>query len=161
MQERANLQYFDLSGFIKKEAERLAKTNAEVSKTAFLNGKEEMKKMAISDWEKELNSFVEADINRKSFLGKYAADSIVREGQLSVMRYSAQKENLRTRELSVIYDKDRNPVKIIAVLYTGNILYTSHQQLSYEPDKGFWISGKQTIRFLEPDSFSVTAIFQP
>ncbi|MDZ4844747.1 MAG: hypothetical protein SH857_04270 [Chitinophagales bacterium] len=161
MQGGVNPQYFDLSGFIKKEAERLAKANAEISKTVFLNGKEEKKKMAISDWGKELNSFVEADINKKSFLGKYAADSIVREGQLGMMRYSAQKENLRTRELSVIYDKDRNPVKINAVLYTGNILYTSHQQLSYEPEKGFWISGKQTIRFLEPDTFSISTIFLP
>ena len=160
MQERANLHYFDLSGFIKKEAERLTKANTEISKTAFLNGEEEKKKIVISDWEKELNSFIEADINKKSFLGKYTADSTVEADKWSV-KYSAQKENLRTRELTIVYDKDRNPVKINAVLYTGNILYTSHQQLSYEPEKGFWISGKQTIRFLEPDTFSISTIFQP
>ncbi len=160
MQGRINLHYFDLSGFIKKEAERLTKANTEISKTVFLNGKEEKRKMSIRDWGKELNSFVEADINKKSFLEKYAVDSMVEAGKLNV-KYSAQKENLRTRELNVIYDKDRNTVKINAVLYTGNILYTSHQQLSYEPQKGFWISGKQTIRFLEPDTFSISAIFQP
>lgn len=155
------LQYFDISVFIKEEAERLVKQKAEVSKTVFLNGKEEKKILPVESWESELSAFLDADINKKSFRGKYKVEPR-NEDSGSVTQYSAQEENLRTRKLSVTFANDGTPVKIDAVLYTSNVLYSSHQQLTYERDKGYWISGKQAIRFLEPDTFAVAAtIFHP
>lgn len=154
------LKYFNLTSFIQQESARLTKENREVTKTVFLNGKEEQKKLMVNDWEKELNAFLDADINKKSFLGKYTVEPR-RDDTRSVTHYSAQKENLRTRTLDIAFGNDGAPVKISAVLYTSNILYSSHQQLTYERDRGYWISGNQTIRFLEPDTFSVAVIFQP
>lgn len=153
-------QYFDVASFFQQEASRLATENPEVSKTVFLNGKEEQKKLSVNDWQSELNAFLDADINKKSFLGKYIPEQR-KEGTQTLLHYSAVDENLRIRALDVAFDNDSIPVKIHAVLFTSNILYSSHQQLTYERDKGYWISGKQTIRFLEPDTFSIAAIFHP
>lgn len=152
------LQYFDLSGFIDKEVENLTARNPRVEKMAFLNGKTEQKHDTVKNWENELNAFKEADINKRSFLGKYHADSILDGGMLSV-KYAALDEKFRMREIAVQYDSNSKPVKISATASTSNVLYSSHQQLVYEPGKGYSISGKQVIRFLEPDSFYVEARF--
>src|SRR6185503_3314281 len=73
---KEKLQYFDLSGFIDEQAKNLSAQKWQVEKNVFLNGKDEKKIIAISNWENELNAFKEADINKKSFLGKYKTDSI-------------------------------------------------------------------------------------
>ncbi len=152
------LQYFDLSGFINEEAKLLSAKILQVDKTVFLNGKEEKKIITISNWQNELNAFKEADINKKSFLGKYAVDSSSEGGNL-LIRYSALEKSFRTREISVQYDAEKKPVKVRATISTDNVLYSSDQQLSYETGEGYWIAGKQVIRFLEPDSFNVNVRF--
>ena len=149
-----------MKSFMEKEAERLKKDSTEVTKTVFLNGKNETHEMTVSDWKSELSVFTEADISKKSFLGKYN-EEVLKEDTQTKTHYAAKEDNLRTRELNVTFGNDGTPVKIEAVLYTTNVLYSSHQNLTYERDRGFWISGKQTIRFFSPDTFSVTSIFQP
>ena len=152
-------QYFDLNGFLKNEAERLSAGNQPVKKRVFLNGKSEEKQMIITDWGKELSALLDADINKKSFFGKYAEET--RNEGMRETTYSAKEDKLRIRKLDITYANDGTPVKVNAVLRAENILYASHQQLTYEKGAGYWISGKQTIRFLEPDTFSVSIIFQP
>lgn len=151
--------YFDLGDFIQKEAARLKKDSAEITKTVFLNGDLETRTMTVNDWNSELNAFAEADISKRSYLGKYAEET-AKEDTRVITQYTATDDDLRTRVLDVTYGNDGAPVKIHAILYTTNVLYSTHQQLTYERDKGFWISGKQTIRFLEPDTFSVAATFE-
>jgi len=151
-------RYFDVAGFIASEAEKLTSLKLPVKKKVMLNGKEEMHVMTVDNWENELGAFREADINKKSFLGKYEADTALDGSSLSV-RYSATEENFRTRELNIEFNSENNPVKITAVVASSNVLYSSRQQLIYEPDKGYRISGKQSIRFLKPDSFYVEVMF--
>lgn len=152
------LQYFDLTGFIDKEAKNLSAQNPQVEKMVFLNGKTEQKRDTIGNWENELNAFKDVDINKRSFFGKYDADSFA-EGEALSVKYAALDEKFRMRKIAVQYDSNSKPVKISATASTSNVLYSSHQQLVYEPGKGYSISGKQVIRFLEPDSFYVEARF--
>jgi len=152
------LTYFNLSDFIENESKRLSAQKSGIDKTVFLNGKEEKKFITVSDWNSELNAFKEADINKKSLLGKYKVDSI-REGNELLVKYSTLQENFRTKELAIQYDLNKKPVRITATVATNNTLYSSRQQLIYEPEHGYWISGSQKIRFLEPDSFYVEAKF--
>ncbi len=150
------LQYFDLTGFIDDEVKKLSAQNPVIEKMVFLNGETEQKRDTVGNWENELNAFREADINKRSFLGKYLADSVFEGGLLSV-KYSAMNEKFRTRELAVQYDSNRKPIKISVAVAASNVLYSSRHDLVYEPGKGYSISGKQIIRFLEPDSFYVEA----
>ncbi|HXH17862.1 MAG TPA: hypothetical protein VNJ07_02175 [Chitinophagales bacterium] len=149
-----------MPGFIDMEVKRLSVQKPMVQKMVFLNGKKEIKITGISNWENELSAFKEADINKKSFLGKYKVDSTFIGGNL-LLRYSATEEKFRIRELTVQYDSEKKPAKITAVMAASNVLYSSHQQLGYEAGKGYWISGKQIIRFLEQDSFAIDALFSP
>lgn len=155
---KGKLQYFDLSGFIAEESKTLSAKNPQVQKMVFLNGKTEQKHDTIGNWENELSAFKEADINKRSFLGKYQVDSTF-NGDRRLVTYAAMEEKFRTRELAIQYDSGNKPVKISAAIATSNVLYSSHQEMVYEPGKGFSISGKQVIRFIEPDSFYVEARF--
>lgn len=155
---KSKLQYFDLSGFITEESKMLSAKNPQVEKLVFLNGKTEQKLDTIGNWENELSAFREADINKRSFFGKYQSDSTI-EGETISVKYSAMDEKFRTKELKIQYDSTRSPVKISAAVATSNVLYSSHQELVYEFGKGYSISGKQVIRFLEPDSFYVEVRF--
>lgn len=155
---KGKFQYFDLSGFITEETKTLKAKNPEVEKMVFLNGNTEQKKETIENWENELNAFKEADINKRAFLGRYQADSFAQGETLSV-KYSALEKKFRTRDLMIQFDAQNKPVKISAALATSNILYSSYQKMTYEPGKGYSISGRQVIRFLEPDSFYVEAKF--
>lgn len=158
VQPKDKFQYFDLAGFINTEAARLSALQPNIDKAVFLNGKEERGTVTITDWKNELNAFRDADINKKSFLGRYAVDSLTEDGGL-VIKYAALDEKFRTRELKVRFDSNNKPVKIMASVAVSNVLYSSHQHLTYEPGRGYWISGRQAVRFLEPDSFSVSARF--
>ena len=155
---KSKLQYFDLARFVSDEAKKLTAQKLQVEKTVFLNGKEEKKRVMIDNWTNELNAFKDADINKKSFLSKFMVDSIRNDDNL-LIRYTALDKKFRTRELSIQYDADKNPKKITATVLTSNVLYSSNQQLIYETGKGYWISGKQAIRFLESDSFYVNVRF--
>jgi len=150
--------YFNLSDFIENESKRLSAQKFGVDKTVFLNGKEERKSILIIDWNNELNAFKEADINKKSLLGKYKVDSIG-DGNDLLVKYSSLHENFRTKELTIQYNLNEKPVRITVTVATNNVLYSSRNQLIYEPEHGYWISGNQKIRFLEPDSFHVVARF--
>ncbi len=153
------LQYFDLTGFMTGEIARLNKQKAPIRKLVFLNGMTEEKQMDTTQWEAELSSFINADINKKSFLGKYAIDTFVNDAQKSI-HYVALDNNLRTRWMEIHFNEDQSPALIKALQFSANTLYTTRQQLTYQPDSGFQISGSQNIRFLEPDSFFISVKFQ-
>ena len=50
---------------------------------------------------------------------------------------------------------------IYAKLNTDNILYNSEQVISYRANKGYKIEGRQKIKWLGEDNFSIDATFQP
>ena len=149
--------YFNLTDYIENESKRLS-AQSRVNKTVFLNGREESKFMPVSSWDNELSAFKDADISKKSMLGKYEVDSI-EQGNALLIKYSTIQEKFRTKELTVLYDENNRPVRINAIVATNNALYSSRQNLLYEPEYGYSISGSQNIRFLEPDSFSIKARF--
>src|SRR5687768_4704381 len=63
--------YFDLKGYFEKEANRLRKAGVIVNKTVGINGAHETKTLKITDWERELSSISNADINKTSWRGAF------------------------------------------------------------------------------------------
>ena len=74
LKEQENLNsplYYDLAGYFKAEAKRLTAANLQIDKSVLVNGETESKKINISNWEKELESFISADINKSSWRGAF------------------------------------------------------------------------------------------
>jgi len=154
------MYYFSLKNYFNEEADRLKETKPTVKKIVSLNENHETKSLTIEDWNNELLTFVEADINKSAFVGKYEADSILNENKLQRITYKAKDAKLKTRLIDIYFDTTTNEAEIIeVVLETRNTLYHSTQNLRYERNKFYSVNGTQEIRFLKQDVFKVSVEF--
>ncbi len=145
----ASLKYFDLKGFIDKEAKKLTKQNKPVLKSVSHNGIAESKKVHIDDWDTELSVFKEADINRPAWKDSY---SIVSDGNFLI--YKTLDSTLTTRE--ILIKKENQKVEWIMIINrTKNKLYLSTEKLSYFPDSLYLIEKYQRIRFMGTNNYKI------
>lgn len=130
-----NYTHFDIKSFLKAEAIEVEKANYSFQKTVFLNGKEELKEFEEIDFEMETENFLLSDIDKPSFFGRYAIDTIERE-KIVTVTFKALDEDLKTRLVMVDY-KAGVPQQIKIENTTKGIVYNSSQELTYHKGKGF------------------------
>jgi hypothetical protein len=145
--------FFDLKGYFTKEAARLQKQNKPVFKTVEHNGVVESKKVNIVDWNAELILFKESDINKPAWSSSYDVTS-----DSSITIYKAKDADLRTKEL--IIKRANGKVKWILVYnHVKNMLYETHEKLSYFPDSLYLIEKMQAVRILGINRYRVKGSF--
>lgn len=160
LQEPEEMYYYSLKNYFNEEATRLEASKPMVKKMVTLNDKEEKKSLIIEDWNKELLTFIEADINKSAFAGKYEVDSIMNENKLQEIVYKAKDDKFKTREVHIFFDEAINEINAIEVLLEAhNTLYHSTQNLRYEKNNTYSVWGTQEIRFLKKDIFKVAVEF--
>ena len=81
--------YFDLKSYFENEKTRLAAIS-NFKKTTVVDGKEETKQLETINFDNELRIFAEADINRPAWFDKYLIDSILQDGNLTRIDYTAK-----------------------------------------------------------------------
>lgn len=159
-QQAAVNYYFSLKEYFAQEAERLKNEAPEIRKTVLLNNQTETKKLRVDDWNNELLTFIDADINKSAFSGKYEADTLLNKNKLQRITYKAKDAKLKTRFIDIYFDIETGVANTIeVVLETRNTLYHSTQNLRYERNKSYSIWGTQEIRFLKEDMFKVSVEF--
>lgn len=153
--EKANTKtYFDVEGYFKKEALRLSKTNKTISKTVFINGKEEQKNINIKNWEQEFKYFIDADINKASWKGSFNETTT---GNLKT--YTSQSDKIPVKKLEIVLQGNK-PSSIKIFITNANNLYTSQDSLSYFPDSLYEIKKTQHIRLMETKQYKITGRFK-
>lgn len=141
--------YFDLKGYISAEAKRLNTLQPTVQKRVAINEETEQKIVRITDFNRELASFTDADINKQSWQGEFN-----RHQQANTQDYTTTNEKIPIKLLRVTYHNSR--VKAIQVIsYTHNLLYHSIDTLSYYPDSLYEIKKSQKIRFMKDKRYRV------
>lgn len=143
--------YFDIKGYFKSEAAKLAGQHKPISKTIVHNGVSETKTVDIKDWQQELNMFISADINKPAWKNSYTvqqtANSIV---------YRAKENDLETRDI-IITKKDGKVKWILIFTHTPkNILYDTKAKLSWFPDSAYQIQKTQTVKLLGKNSYDIS-----
>jgi len=109
--------YFDIKGYFTTDIARLNKHKKLVLKTVTHNGVTETKKVGITNWAQELDTFIGADINRPAWRNSYS----IATGDGLVL-YKAKDKDLKVRE--IIIKKDKNSVRwIVIYTKTENMLY--------------------------------------
>lgn len=88
--------YFDVESFVKKQIDLLSKKNAVISKEVVLNGQTETKTIENINWEKELQLFLEVDINKPVLVGSY---EIIKEQDKTI--YKAKEETLKIQQIII------------------------------------------------------------
>lgn len=145
--------YFDLDSYFKSEAKRLTKTNPPITKSVGVNGEVEQKTMQISNWEKEFESFISADINKASWRGSFN----VKKDSTSAI-YVTENEKIPVKKLEISYRNDKiQGIKIF--ISNTNALYTSKDSLSYYPDSLYQFNKTQRIQLMKEKKYRITGRF--
>lgn len=147
------LLYFDLKGYISKEASRLKQLNPRISKTVMVNETAEEKNLKIADWTRELSAFSDADINKLAWQGLFK-----RHKERGAEVYVSDDDKVPVKSLRINYAAG----KIAAVhllISNANSLYTSNDTLSYYPDSLYQVRKTQHIILLKEKSYRITGKF--
>ena len=154
-QEKRNdtATYFDLKNYFDKEASRLSRSSVAVNKTVVVNDSAEQKLVKISNWEKELSAFSDADINKAAWQGAFKSkiDEFSEE-------YTSENEKVPVKRLH-ISKKDGKITGILIMLENTNYLYRSTDTLSYFPDSLYQIRKSQQIKLMSPKKYLITGKF--
>lgn len=164
-QERESkvMTYYDLKGFIESQVSSLNKEKPEVTKIMGVSGKNETLTSRNMDWKKELELFVQADINKPAYSKSYA---ITKPDSLTVLYKLKTEESLPVRYLKIEMDKiSGTPVVIQALLRSQNKLYQSEKNIEMHGSfqSGQWhlqtytIKGYQKLATMDKKSFDVSA----
>ncbi len=141
--------YFDIKGYFEKEISRLQKLNPIVNKTVSVNGEVESKSYKIADWSKELDIFVNADINKTSWKGSFKTTT-----QKGVEIYTSDHKKIPVKRISITW-KGNKAGKIEIIIDNKNILYRSQDTLTYCPDSLYEIKKQQKIRLLKNKKYAI------
>lgn len=148
------LRYFDLKGYIAKEAKRLNQLNPEIDKEVIVNKARERKKVKIADWQKELAIYADADINKSAWQGLFE----LHESKDS-KTYLSDNEKVPVKSLKIKY-RNGKLYNIEILIKTENLLYTSNDTLSYFPDSLYQVKKTQHIKLLNEKNYQITGKFR-
>lgn len=130
--------YYPVDSLLNSQITLLTNAKAQLTKKAFINGKEEVKTyVPKSDtaWRHELDIFMQLnDINKPSNTGKYKLESSVKDTNSNLLIYSLMTaEKLPVTSYKVYYLKSRSNIrKIEAHYYEENALLNSSRTLTLE-----------------------------
>lgn len=153
------LPYFNLSGFIDVEIEKIDSTS--VIKTSRLNGEEKTVELIYTseDWKEEFLAFYRADINIPSLARAYSTDT-----QYEYLIHELlPKEKGNVKEIKIKYTRDY-PSSITFHSKEENLFYSTstfgefHLNLSTNKLDHYSIETTQKVWFLDPTNIKVSGI---
>ena len=140
--------FFDLPDFFKKEQQALSNKITVLHKKITINGKIEEQRLDSFDLSQELAAFTAADINRPTWLDQYQVDSLKdAQGLLKTLKYSAMKDNLKTKNLTITYN-DGQVEEIYIKKAISTMAAESFQELTYYKGKGYTNYNEQSMACL-------------
>ncbi|CAG4989196.1 hypothetical protein DYBT9275_00242 [Dyadobacter sp. CECT 9275] len=149
-------KYYDLQGFIQKQVTLLKAAKPTVNKQVSLNGEQEKLVSREVNWEKELELFMQADLNKPAYAQSYA----VKKDSLHIAYTLISGENLLVKKLIIRLDSiSKSPVLIEGELESSNKLYQSYKKIRMICSQGkitsYSIEGYQKLALMDAQPFSV------
>lgn len=150
--------YFDLAGLVNQQITELNKNQPLTHKNLTIEKKKEVLNTNKIDWRKELELFLQADLNKQSYQLSYNKE----ETSQMALYTLKEGENLAVKSLKIIFDEDKKAKNIEARVQTGNYLYQSEKHLFMTLDKNhlihYQIDGWQELFIGNKKSFKVDGI---
>ncbi len=151
--------FFDIKGYFAQEQKRLNQAQPDVTKKVAINGEIEQKQIDSLNFDRELKVFIQSDINRPDWVGKYRIDSVWQNNKLSELHYQALDDKLRTRQIDIIFN-DGEVSKIFIENGGTNIVAGSEQELTYLPGQGYTIKSRQYTALSKDKELSIEVRFR-
>lgn len=150
--------YFDLAGLVNQQITELNKNQPLTHKNLVIEEKKEVLNTNKIDWQKELELFLQADLNKQSYQLSYNKEEMP---QMAVYTLK-EGENLPVKSLKILFDEDKSVKHIEALIQTDNYLYQSEKHLLMTLDKNrltnYQIEGWQELFIGKKKNFKVDGI---
>ncbi|MDZ7896567.1 MAG: hypothetical protein U5N85_00855 [Arcicella sp.] len=147
-------KYYDLKGLIEKQIEALKSEKPKVQKNILVNESAENQTIDSLDWAKELDFFIQADLNKPAFVSSYQTDS----SSMGVKYILKATEKLPVKFLEV-NRMGEDGVEIKALVSNNNYLYDTERNLKLSLKNGqlidYQIDGFQKVVFGDKKIFKV------
>ena len=147
-------KYFDLKGLIDKQIKSLNSKKPVVQKIVIIADSSENQSIKTIDWSKELELFMQADLNKPAFIQSYQVDS----SSMGVKYTLKESEKLPVKYLT-ISRAGEDGISIEAKINTNNYLYETerHLKLSLKNSEltDYQIDGFQKIVFGNKKIFKI------
>jgi len=159
--------YYDVKGFIETQIKELEKRKPLVNKEMTLGDATDTKSTTDINWAKELDLFIQTDLNKQAFQLSYEVSHPTHNTHLYLLKSS---EKLSVKSLKIVVDERfQQPNLIEALFQEENKLYYSEKTLSLtctmRPEgvwlvKSYTISGFQHLTLTDKKRFSVKGTVQ-
>lgn len=147
-------EYFDLAGMLNEHISRLSSKKPVVEKTVVIKKKQEKIVTSEIDWNKELELFLQADLNKQSYESAYSIQKT--ENEISYRLKTGEK--MPVKHLFIKFDKGL-PQHIEAEMYAKNYLYESEKKLTADFEnnhlRNYQITGYQQLFIGSKKNFSI------
>ncbi|GAB3267285.1 hypothetical protein GCM10027347_35980 [Larkinella harenae] len=149
--------YYDLKTYIEQQISLLQTRQPTVSKRAGFGDDQEQQTTKSIDWSRELDLFLQADINKQAYQSSYEKN---RPDSLTYEYTLKSGEKLPVQFLRVELDSiTRQPRLVKATMRTKNSLYESERNVWLESEKGaikrYHIDGFQQLAWLDAKRFLI------
>lgn len=152
-------KYFDLKGLIEKQIKTLNTQKPLVQKSIIVADSSENQLVKTIDWAKEMELFIQADLNKPAFIQSYQVDS----SSMGVKYILKETEKLPVKYLS-ISRVGEDGISVEALVNTDNYLYETerHLKLSIKNSEltDYQIDGFQKIVFGDKKIFKINGIIK-
>lgn len=156
--QNATKTNFDLTGLVNQQIAELNKNQPLTHKNLEIEDKKEVLNTNKIDWQKELELFLQADLNKQSYQLSYTKEKTP-QSEIYTLK---EGENLPVKSLKIIFDEDKTVKHLEALLQTKNYLYESEKHLLMALDKNrltnYQIEGWQELFIGKKKSFKVDGI---
>ncbi len=152
-----DIHFFDLKNYFNSQQKNLAERRVSIDKTINRNGITEHRKFELTDWEKELRPFQEADINKPAWKKSYRMDAVSEKGNSKIV-YTSKEEKLAVKKMEISF-RDDTVTQVHISIEKKNSYYLAQQELEYTPGKGYSISGKQKVIMGDSISYLINTSF--
>ena len=147
-------KYYDLKGLVERQIEVLKSEKPKVQKNISVNESTENQTVDSLDWAKELEFFMQADLNKPAFVSSYRVDSSLR----GVQYFLKETEKLPVKFLEV-NRMGEDGIEIRALVSNNNYLYDTERNLRLSLQQGqlidYQIDGFQKVVFGKKKMFKV------
>ncbi|HNE49977.1 MAG TPA: hypothetical protein PKM51_01270 [Chitinophagales bacterium] len=152
-------EYFDLKGLVQQDIDTNTQRQYSELKSIRIDGKQETKQLDTVDWNKELKTIFESDINKPNWEGKYQVQTTPDKKEYL---YTTQSPKLPIRSMKVQYASASDAVVLVEIeKKIGSFLFSNQQFIQYIPHQSFKITAKQSAVFMQDFNSEIDVKFLP
>jgi hypothetical protein len=157
-QNTVSNNYFDINGLFKMQISNLIQEKPIFIKSVQLNGQNETKELVNINWQKELEPFSSADINKPAFTTSYTSTET--DTSLIYTLKNGEKQPIKSINISKRRnEKEINGIEIISA--DENFLYHWSKIISANFKNGmlqnYSVKGEQKILIFDRENFVITS----